>query len=262
MHETVSLPDDERSVIANLFMDPRLDARRIELPAGTLLFDKTQRADNVYFIVEGQVRTYQAGPDDTSRLTDILGANDWLGAAALPQLPHYFSHAVTAAPSVVLEVPADRLLGSLSQRPEAAVVFIRHLVRKLYQAREDADRLVFDDCNLRLLKTLVRFSRSAAAAPCSEGVVLRITHHQLAQAVGVARETISLALTQLRHQNLLRTGRNQLFFNPDNLLHLTEQRTGKGINGNSGSNGNNASKHNNGSNGQHREQSPMEHAVL
>ena len=46
-------------------------------------------------------------------------------------------------------------------------------------------------------------------------MVLRITHQQLAQAVGVARETVSLALTQLRQRNLLRTGRNQLFFNPD-----------------------------------------------
>ena len=46
-------------------------------------------------------------------------------------------------------------------------------------------------------------------------MVLRITHQQLAQAVGAARETISLALTQLRQRELLRTGRNQLFFNPD-----------------------------------------------
>jgi hypothetical protein len=51
-------------------------------------------------------------------------------------------------------------------------------------------------------------------------VVLNITHSQLAQAVGAARETISLALTQLRHQNLVRTGRNQLFFNPDTLKRL------------------------------------------
>ena len=83
------------------------------------------------------------------------------------------------------------------------------------QAREDAACLVFDDCNQRLIKTLLQFSRTAAATPHPEGVVLRITHQQLAQAVGAARETVSLALTQLRQQNLLRTGRNQLFFNPE-----------------------------------------------
>ena len=51
-------------------------------------------------------------------------------------------------------------------------------------------------------------------------------HHrqQLAQAVGVARETVSLALTQLRHQNLLRTGRNQLFFDPEALRRFQGTR--------------------------------------
>ena len=53
-------------------------------------------------------------------------------------------------------------------------------------------------------------------------------HEQLAQAVGAARETISLALTHLREQNLLRTGRNQLFFNPDALQEFSEKAAASG----------------------------------
>jgi CRP-like cAMP-binding protein len=50
--------------------------------------------------------------------------------------------------------------------------------------------------------------------------VLRITHKQLAQAVGAARETISVCLTELRLKNLIRTGRNQLIFDPEQLQAL------------------------------------------
>ena len=75
--------------------------------------------------------------------------------------------------------------------------------------------MMFEDCNQRLVQTLLRFSRTAAATSLDDGgVVLRITHQQLAQAVGTARETVSLGLTQLRQRNLLRTGRNRLSFNP------------------------------------------------
>jgi CRP/FNR family transcriptional regulator, cyclic AMP receptor protein len=116
---------------------------------------------------------------------------------------------------VISEVPAEKWLGLLSQTPAVATEWVGRLAGKLVAAREDAACLVFDDCNQRLIKTLLQFSRSAAATAHPEGVVLRITHQQLAQAVGAARETISLALTQLRQQKLLRTGRNQLFFNPD-----------------------------------------------
>ena len=102
---------------------------------------------------------------------------------------------------------------------------MKQLAHKMISARSDAAGLVFDDCQARLLKTLVRFSRSAAATPNADGVVLRITHQQLAQAVGVARETVSLALTQLRQQNLLRTGRNQLMFNPEHLRNAARNGT-------------------------------------
>jgi CRP-like cAMP-binding protein len=54
-------------------------------------------------------------------------------------------------------------------------------------------------------------------------VVVHITHQQLAQKVGVARETVSLALAQLRRRNVLRTGRNQLFFRPQNLRQMNSQ---------------------------------------
>ena len=43
----------------------------------------------------------------------------------------------------------------------------------------------------------------------------------IARGSGAARETVSLALTQLRQQNLLRTGRNQLLFNPEALRNFT-----------------------------------------
>jgi CRP-like cAMP-binding protein len=111
----------------------------------------------------------------------------------------------------------ERLLAALVKNPANLVELNRQLASKLVNAHQEASRLVFEDCNQRLISALLRFSKSAASAPCDDGVVLRITHEQLAQAVGVARETVSLALTQLRQQNLLQTGRNQLVFNPDAL---------------------------------------------
>jgi CRP/FNR family cyclic AMP-dependent transcriptional regulator len=192
----------------------------MSVPAGTTLFEANAPASNVYFVHRGQVRVYQSGPDDSTRLIEILGPNDWTGSAALAGLPHYTSRAVTVTPAVVSEVAATKLLDVLSRNPEATIELIQQLASKVRNAREDAALLVFDDCNNRLVKTLLRFSRSSAATPAGngeDGVVLRITHQQLAQAVGVARETVSLALTQLRQQKLLRTGRNQLTFNPETL---------------------------------------------
>jgi CRP/FNR family transcriptional regulator len=216
------------SLFNELVANPSLGARRMSVAPGSVLYEPHTGAHNLYFIHRGQIRTYHVGDADYGRLIDILGPDAWFGEAALAKAPTYGEQAIAVVPSVVSAIPAERFLNLLLQQPRAAVEVYRQLAAKLTAAREDAAGLVFDDCHSRLLKALVRFSRSAAASPHGDGVVLRITHEQLAQAIGVARETVSLALTQLRQQNLLRTGRNQLMFNPEALRNFTRvQRNNK-----------------------------------
>jgi CRP/FNR family transcriptional regulator len=204
--------------IATVFANPGLGGRRMNVADNSTVFEPHTSPDELYFIESGQVRLYQLGPDGSMRLSEILGPGDWFGIAALARAGTYGTRAVTVTTSVLWTLAAEQLFDLLRQEPDVAVELIGQLADRLETANEDAARLMFDDCNQRLINTLVRFSRTAAATPLGDGgVVLRITHQQLAQAVGAARETISLALTQLRQRNLLRTGRNRLFFKPEAL---------------------------------------------
>jgi CRP/FNR family transcriptional regulator len=206
---------------SQLTADTSFGAQRVELQDGQAIYEAGAPADCLFVVHSGQVRTYEAGPDESARLLEILGPGDWFGEEALASAHAYTSRAVVVATAVIWAVPVDRLMESLCHAPKLATELIRQLAWRLQAARQDASRFVFDDCNARLVKTLLRFSATAAATPLDDGeITLRITHRQLAQAVGAARETVSLALTNLRQQNLLRTGRNRLMFNPASLQAL------------------------------------------
>src|SRR5687768_14045372 len=211
--------------VHHLFAHPSLDGRELELVSGQALYRPGDPAEHLYYIHTGQVRLYLRGPDGSGRLLEILGPGQWFGCASLAEGGTCDAQAVAVNRSVVTQVRADRMIALLRQQPEMSVDIIRYLAGGLKAAREDSARLVFDDCNQRLIKTLVRFSGSAAATKQEDGVVLHITHEQLAQAIGVARETVSLALTEMRHQNLVRTGRNQLRFNPEALRQFSQRGT-------------------------------------
>jgi len=210
--------------IGEMLSDAALGARRLEAAAGTAFYEADMPARTLFFIHEGQVRIFQmsqVGQKASTQLVEILGPGDWFGIPALTrgEGSRYGMRAVAVTPATVSEVPAERLLAALPNQPAVARELISQLASKLQAAYGHAANLVFDDTEKRLIKALLQFSRTAAAAPIEgeegEGsVVLRITHQQLAQAVGAARETVSLTLTQLRQQNLLRTGRNRLLFNP------------------------------------------------
>lgn len=184
-------------------------------PIGEIIHRADTPAEKIFFIHRGEVRLYQAGPDGLSRLVDILGPGDWFGIAALAGSPTCEKSAVAVSTAAISEMPVEQFLGALEENPPAATAFMRQLAQRLHTARTTAARFVFDDCERRILKTLIDFSQTAAASRLEgDEILLRITHNQLAQAIGVARETVSLALTKLRRQNLLQTGRNKLVFNP------------------------------------------------
>jgi CRP/FNR family transcriptional regulator, cyclic AMP receptor protein len=209
----------------SVFTNPQVASKTIHATNGTVVCEPHSPAESVYYIQSGQVRLYTVGPDDSTHLIEILGAGQWFGAAALAGADSCKTRAVCVGITVLREFRIEQLLAALSNDPQQLIEFNRQLAVRLLAATEEASRLVFEDCNQRLISALIRFSRSVASTQHDDGVVLRITHDQLAQAVGVARETVSLALTQLRQQNLLRTGRNQLVFNPDVLRQFSDRRT-------------------------------------
>jgi len=224
MLNTYSEPPQTGFSMETVFANESLGARRLDLAEGKTLFEPSTPADKLFFIQTGQVRLYQVGPDGCMRLSDILGPGDWFGIAALARAGTFGARATAVSNTILWSISAERLMELLAQQPEMALEVVSQLASRLEAAHEAAAHLVFDDCNQRLIQTLLRFSRTAAATPQDDGgVVLRITHQQLAQAVGAARETVSLALTQLRQRNLLRTGRNRLFFNPQVLAQMSSR---------------------------------------
>ena len=216
-----------QTTLGDFFANPALEAERVEYAAGSTIHDVGADAANVYFVQQGQVRLYLPSPAPeragSGRLLEILGASQWFGFGALSHERTHITRAVAMSRTVLLVAKAEKFLSLLSTQPELAISVVRHLADSVRSAREDSARLVFDDCNQRLIKTLVRFSSSAAATQQDGQTTLQITHEQLAQAVGVARETVSLALTEFRHQNLVRTGRNQLIFNTEALQQFGVQ---------------------------------------
>lgn len=221
MMQTTQQP--ARSPLSDLISSPAVGAEGIEVARGTTIFAQGAPAEHVYFIHHGQVRLYQIGDNGDERLLDILGPGQWFGTCALAQSGPYALQAVAATQAQLSKTPAKRVLETAAQVPQAAQELIRSVGRELQGSRTEAGRLVFQDCNQRLIAAMIRFSDSAAATQQGTDVVLHLTHEQLAQAVGAARETISLALTELRHRNIVRTGRNRLIFNREALRQLSTE---------------------------------------
>jgi CRP/FNR family transcriptional regulator, cyclic AMP receptor protein len=196
-------------------------ARQITLERGNVVHQPEESAESFFLIETGQIRLFQVRESSKPRLLEILGADDWLGAPVLAGRPSYGLLAEATSRSIVWAVPAKQMYEFMERHSDLALHLMRRLALRLISAWEISSALASDDCRHRLIQTLLRFSESSAAQRAAEGIELRITHSQLAQAVGAARETVSVCLTELRNLNIVRTGRNRLAFDPEQLRNLS-----------------------------------------
>src|SRR5512141_3305422 len=135
------------SPLADLLRDPAIQSHRIQVPAKAVVYQPSDPARNIYYIHQGQVRTYQIAPTGSRRLVEILGPDQWCGAAALARLDQYGEAAEAIVPTTVSIISTERLFTVLPHEPAMAIEFIRQLAQKLTAYREDAGGLVFDDCH-------------------------------------------------------------------------------------------------------------------
>jgi CRP/FNR family cyclic AMP-dependent transcriptional regulator len=192
-------------------------SRLLKLSDGQSVFEPNDPAIDLFLVEAGEIRLFQIFADGRRALLSILGAGEIFGLAALGRLPTYGKLAISVGESQVRAVPADRLHEILLSHGDLAIHFVEILAHQLHDVWTEGSELFSEDCRARLIKKLIGFANSPAAQPVPGGVALHMTHAQLAQAIGAARETVSICLMELRRENLVETRRNRVIYDPERL---------------------------------------------
>jgi CRP/FNR family transcriptional regulator, cyclic AMP receptor protein len=182
--------------------------------------------DDVVIVLSGRVRLVSYGAEQREVVLAIRGAGELLGdMAALG------AQRRTASAIALDDVEAGILHGEefrefLRDRPEAALVLIRMLVRRLSEATRDLASLATQDSVGRVAKRLLDLAADHGV-PSSRGtrIELALTQDELARWTGATRETVSRALRLMRQLGWVATdNRTITVLDPDAL----RERSGAG----------------------------------
>jgi CRP/FNR family transcriptional regulator len=206
--------------IIDCFRDVNSGATRVAFSSGEIVFRPNDPALDFYLIESGEIRLYEVAQCGIRRLLYILGATEWFGCASLAGLSLHGKLTISAVNSVVMSMPIELFRQMLDSHHDIALHFLDDMSRHLYQARTENAMFLFHNCRMRIIETLLKFKDSPAARAVPDGVELRITHAELAGAIGAARETVSTCLIQLRQENLVHTIRSRIIFDPARLREL------------------------------------------
>jgi CRP/FNR family cyclic AMP-dependent transcriptional regulator len=179
-------------------------AKRRRFKRDEAIFDKDDPGDSLFIIDEGSVRIYLPSPQGVDLTLAVLGPGDFFGDMAL--LDGRPRSAGAAALQETETVALDRadFIAVLRSRPEAAMVVLAAVAQRLRETNEMAGDLAFLDVSGRLAKKLLELA-AAHGVERSEGILLdlRLTQEELANMVGVTRESVNRSLAVLRREGVI-----------------------------------------------------------
>ncbi|WP_017327508.1 global nitrogen regulator NtcA [Synechococcus sp. PCC 7336] len=173
---------------------------------GKTIFFPGDPAERVYFLQKGAVklsRVYESGEEITVAL---LRENSIFGVLSLLTGQHSdrFYHSVAFTTVELQSLPIEQVQKALEDNAELAMLLLKGLSSRILETEMMIETLAHRDMGSRLVSFLLILCRDFGL-PSSDGVTidLRLSHQEIAEAIGSTRVTITRLLGDLRKHNYI-----------------------------------------------------------
>ncbi len=193
----IGLNDSEIESVGKYIFEKKADR-------GEILSFEGERADALYFLVEGVVKVFKTSADGKEQIFRILRPGDSFNdVSVLSGMPNLISAAAMSA--VVLNaIKKNDLEKILREHPQIAQNVIQVLSRRVQELVSLVEDFSFRHVTSRVAKMLLEYASDGA------GEHPRLTQQEMASMIGTAREMVGRSLKNLETEGIIRLERNRV----------------------------------------------------
>lgn len=201
----------------------RQHAKRQCLAKKSLLFYRGSTPDALFCLLSGRVRLSVTGATGREALLGVVPPGHWFGEASLFSGEVRAHDAFAEVDSELLLVSASVLHTLIDHRPEYLLEFLRLMGLRYKSTLQRMDGSVLQPLSVRLAsKLLAVASESIPAKDCD----LQISQENLAQMLGVSRQSINKVLKDWEVQGVVQVSYRSLsLLAPDYLARLAQDES-------------------------------------
>jgi CRP/FNR family transcriptional regulator/CRP/FNR family cyclic AMP-dependent transcriptional regulator len=197
--------------------------KRRAFSRGEVIFNKEDPGQALFVVQSGSVRIFVPGAQGNDLTLAIMGPGDFFGDLSLLDGSPRSASAAALADSVVLILDRADFTSLVRSRPEAAMSVLSVLARRLRDVDQMASDLAFQDVGARLARKLLDLAETNGVRR-QDGIAVDVpvTQEELANMIGVTRESVNRSLAAFRKQGIIaRDGRRLLIRNEAALRERT-----------------------------------------
>ncbi len=203
------------AVLASL---PVEELRRLEsrsrarsFAAGSPIYLPADAADGVLFLAEGRVRICSISPEGKRAILAYVDAGELFGELALFDGDCRDELAEAMDKSLVILMPRDEVVRVMNEHPQLALGITKLVGLRRQRIERRLKSLLFRSVRQRLIDLLLELAdRYGQATPLGTVIALRLSHQELASAIGSTRESVTLILGELTAERMIDKRRSRV----------------------------------------------------
>ncbi len=181
--------------------------RQHQWSRGSIVLHAEDPAETLYLLQSGHARLYRLGSSAREVTVNVHGPGELLGLSALLNGGTNGLYAEAMDDLSALMIGGEALRDLMARFPDLSVALSAQVVRQTRGLQDRLSQLVFLEVSQRLALALLELANeSSEAAETQVALRGRISHQDLAHAVGSTRETITKLLGEFRTKGLLDLG--------------------------------------------------------
>lgn len=172
---------------------------------GSMIFTEGSEANTLYFINEGKIKLYKYNKDGKEQIFHILSNGDFFGELDLIKSSHYKFNAKAMDNAKICTLKKSEVKNIIMRNPEIAIKLLESVGERLSAIENLAQNLSTNDVDARIAYLLLNLMDKY----CEESedgkklIKLPLSREDMANYIGVTRETISRKLKKLEDEELI-----------------------------------------------------------
>lgn len=196
---------------------------------GTLLCNPGDPLLGVYFIKEGFIKLYEISESGKETIIYLTGPGNMLSLRAIvakEHTAHQYAEAITDTTLWVM--PMQDFFAVLADHPEYMVDIFHILIDRLDHAERRIEGFIAGDVTNRVANFLYDSALRFGKKENNEVVLpVELTHQRISEFVGSFRETVTLALSRLQKEKLIKINKATITIPDLESLHQRSLRNRK-----------------------------------
>lgn len=193
---------------------------------GELIFKQGRPATRFFVIKTGRVKVFKISVNGREQILNIFDEGENFAEVAAIDGLEFPASATALEPTTVVFFPRSEFLALLHQYPDIAIHILSSLARHTRHLVQVIEDLSFKDVPQRLASHLLNLSSYQTVTPLTQQanvVMLNLSKHQLAAALGTIPATLSRAFYRLSTDGIIAVKGMQIeILDHDRLLALSQ----------------------------------------